>query len=46
MLRGASRDDESTDANITTGLNSHPRREVEGLRGRWWRKSYPLPIWI
>ena len=34
MFGSASRDDEAADANVVTGLNSHPGREVEGLRRR------------
>ena len=32
MLRSGSGDDESADANIVTGLHSHPGREVNSLR--------------
>ena len=32
MFRSGSRDDEAADANVVTGLNSHPRREIDGLR--------------
>src|ERR1044072_6145967 len=41
MLGSASRDDETADADIVTGLHSHPRGKIEGLghwRGCWyWR---------
>ena len=41
-LGARSRDDEPADANIITGLNSHPSREVEGLRcwGRGLRSGW------
>ena len=32
MFGSGSRDDEPADANIVTGLDSHPSREVDGLR--------------
>ena len=32
MLWTGPRDDEAADADVGAGLNSHPRREVKGLR--------------
>ena len=37
MLGNASCNDEAADANIVAGLNSHTRREVNGLR---WRRTW------
>ena len=45
MLGSASRDDEAADANIIAGLNSHPSREVEGLRRRSRRGGWGWGEW-
>ena len=46
MFGSGSRDDEPADANIIAGLNSHPGREVDGLRRwRWtWCVRSELPL--